>query len=308
MIKKHFGLLAVLIFLGILWVALQGAAKAVPGTVLGKQEQVEAVRQALSQYIKPGDEIFLASQETSIPQELKTLGANTYSFKPSDQTGFDKLLLGWLDKLCQQEGTRAGGRSYFVWTDDQAGTVALLGPATRALIFFSSFEAVVPYEGPGAFANDKILLLLPRAQLVRRYCEVRKLVGKTPVLVVVDVNEFPPLLGSFNLGSITWLASDATRKLNREDYSVKNIPAGQQFSVWSENWAESWSFTNQDSAAYELALTNTTKQKGLILADRNISLGSVASRYLVDCIGEQPLLQKSSFKQMCLRTDSDLSP
>jgi hypothetical protein len=291
-----------------LWAAMQGAAKAVPGTVYGKQQQVEAVHQALSQSIKPGDEIFLASQETSVRQELETLGAGIYSFTPRDQTGFETLLLKWLDRHCQQEGTPAGGKSYFVWTDDQAGTVTALGTAVRALIFFSSFEAIVPYEGSGTLATDKILLLLPREQLVRRYCEVKKLVDDRPVLVVVDVNEFPPLLGSYRLGNITWLASNETRVMHRADYEVKNLSVAQQFIMWSTNFADSWSFTNQEAAAFEEAIANITGQKGLILVDRNISLGSVASKHLMDCIGEQPFLQTSSFEQMCPRPAANPSP
>lgn len=292
-------MIAVLVFLCVLWAAMQAAAKAVPGTVYGKQQQVEAVRQALSQSIKPGDEIFLASQATIIRQELESLGASIYSFTPQDQTGFETLLLKWLDRSCQHDGTLSGSKSYFVWTDDRAGTVASLGNAVRALNFFFSFEAVVPYQGSGILTSDKILLLLPREPLVHRYCEVKKLVANRPVLVVVDVNEFPPLLGSFRSGNIIWLASNESRVMHRADYEVKNLSVGQQFILWSPNFADSWSFPEQETTAFESAIAEIIKQNGVILVDQDTSLGTVASKYLMKCTTEQPLLQNSSFKQMC---------
>jgi hypothetical protein len=297
-LKNQLGLLVLLVSLGLFWFAMQMAGESVPDTVYSQQKQVEVLKLAVASIVKPGDSVFLSSEDANLKQELEKDGVNIYSFSPKNNVEFEVKLLSWLDQYCQPGQISGEAKNYFVWTDDTAGTVQALGNSVRGLNFFSSFEAVIPYHVIQSMVIDKIILLQPRTSLIQRYCELKALTTERPVMVIINVSEFPPLLGSFRSGQIVWLASNETRVMKRTDYEVKNLPS--QLFTWSTNFAEQWSFTNQETDAYLAAIREIKTDDGLFLVDKNTPLGDVPSMFFKICRPAQ--IATDSFHQLCLKS------
>jgi hypothetical protein len=297
-IRKQKSLLIVIVCLTFFWLNLKSVSGKRLSLVVDRQQQSETLVQTLAKIIQPTDSIFLVSQNRDVLAQLQKLSLNVYFSLPGDNADFDNLLVDWLNLQCRNVAA-TNKNAYFIWTDDQDNTIELLGNITRKLIFFAGFDAVVPYQGKQASIADKIFFLNLRARMISMYCEEKRLAGNQSALVVVNANEFPPVIGSVTTGNIIWLASNETRTLYRENYVVKNLPIFLQFAGWSTNFASTWSFNNQETKAYELSIKDIKNQNGVVFVDKTASLGEVPAQFLKKCADSQ--LISEIFEQVCIK-------
>jgi hypothetical protein len=99
-------------------------------------------------------------------------------------------------------------------------------------------------------------------------------------MLVIPADKFPPLyIGGLSTGNTIWLADNDFRDIG----------------------ASNWSFTNQETQAFTKALQQISAQEGLILVDKDASLGKLAQMFLHPCPEDSPTLTNDVFIQMCPR-------
>ncbi|RPJ75885.1 MAG: hypothetical protein EHM20_08240 [Alphaproteobacteria bacterium] len=302
--KDNLGKFFIVGFLLIIWQTLQISSSALSPVDISNMRPVEAIRREAKSIIKPGDVVFLSTQNKIIQQTIDQSGASVHKFDSTDETGFNAALQQVLDEYCNQDQKQDKPAIYFIWSNDNKLSAMELSQAARGLNFFFSFQAVLPYKGSDAFAIDKFLRLQPKENIIRRYCEVKRLAGTRQVLLTIDASEFSPWIGSVVTGNITWLANDPIRKMTNSDYAVKDMPPLVTFDVYWMSQLYSnfyWSFENQDLAAYDLAVGQAKAENYLVLVDRHAKLGITALRYLKECDHDQSIPQSQLFRQICIK-------
>jgi hypothetical protein len=302
--KEKFAGLIILALLVILWQSLRFASSYSPYPEYAKNRHLEAVRQVSPSILKPGDNVFLSTQNSSIQEAIARSGANVYKFDSKDTAGFDAALLKVLDERCRLDPGQAQSGAYFIWTKDNELAAMDLSHAARNLNFFYFFQAVLPYRGADAFAIDDILRLQPKEGLIDRYCEARRLGVNKQVLMIIDTNDFSPWIGSVKTGPVTWLASDPTRNMAVSDFAVKDLPPLLTYDVYwmgQLSFIPYWTFTHQDRAAYEEAVKQAKSQGSVVLVDKGLKLGASTQTFLEQCASGQPPVKSKILRQMCLR-------
>ncbi len=303
-LKSNFGRILILVLFIIIWQILQFSASSQLDEESSKNRATGAIRQASQNIIKSDDIVFISSHNASILQDVEQIGVSFYEFDSGDTNGFNTALLEVLDKYCSTNWAQGNHDAYFIWTMDNNQTTMDLSNAARGLNFFFTFQAVLPYEGSNAYAIDKFLRLQPKENIIQRYCEAKRLTITTPVILIIDANEFSPWIGSVISGRVTWLANDPIRKMTNSDYTIINMPPLRTYDVYwlAQLYSNpTWSFENQDMAAYELAVKQGKTQSSIVLVDREARLGITASRYLQKCDNKKTQFESKLFRQMCLK-------
>jgi len=303
-IKNNLGRIAFFTLLVFLWQSLQIASSIILNGEAATTRVVDAIRQVSPDIIRSGDIVLLSTQNALVQNDIDRLGALTYKFNPKDNDGFQIVLAEVLQSYCNLGKGQNKPLIYFIWTQDNKQTAMELSSAVRTMNFFFTFQALLPYEGSSAFAIDKMLRLLPKEKMIKRFCEATELTGNNQVVLVLNENEFSPWIGSVNIGRITWLSGDPDRKMFTSDFIVKDMPPLIGYDVyWLEalNKGFSWSFVNQDTEAYEKAVKHLKTQNGIVLVDSEIELGSTATRFIKECDRNQVLVESQLFHQMCLK-------
>jgi hypothetical protein len=139
---------------------------------------------------------------------------------------------------------------------------------------------------------------------MERYCEALRVAGDAPVIVILDAGRFSPWIGSVVTGPITWLASGPERKMSTSDFAVNGMPPLVTYDVYWMGQLQgvpSWTFSNQDMAAYEQVVQAGSANGSVVLVDQDARLGATALRYLRDCRPEETSLRSSLFHQMCFQ-------
>lgn len=301
--KNNLGNIAFLILLVILWQSLQVASSINIDGEAETSREIDAIRRASPDIIKPGDIVILTSENPQIRKDIDLLGASIHQFIPTDTNGFQLELTDVLQSYCNSDKDPSEP-VYFIWTQDNKQSAMELSNAVRDLNFFFSFQALLPYEGSSAFAIDKLLRLHPKENMIQRYCEVSALSGNNRVMVVIDANDFSPWIGSVNIGRITWLASNPTRKIEKSDFSVEDMPPLIGYDVYWLGVLDNgfvWTYENQDTNAYNQAVDQIKSQNGIVLMDRKATLSDLAGRFVKECDKETVLLESQLFRQMCLK-------
>jgi hypothetical protein len=302
-LKSNYGNIFILAFFLVLWQTLQISASTVLDNY-STMRQFGSIEEAAKDILKPDDIVFLSSKNEYVRNAVSQTGASEYKFDSIDSNGFETALLQVLNKYCTAGTVLDKSNTYFIWTMDNKQTTMEMSKAARGLNFFFTFQALLPYQGSDAFAIDKILRLQPKVNMIRRYCEANKLSGTKSVLLIVDAKDFSPWIGSVVTGHITWLASDPTRTFSNSNYIVKDMPPLVTYDVY---WLgqlysnPSWSFENQDNAAYKLSVEQINTRNSVVFVDRQTGLGSIALRYLKECPIEQSSLASDLFRQLCFK-------
>jgi hypothetical protein len=299
-LRTNWSWVAIFVFLILMIITLQKAGTVVPANVYTSGFQIETIRKISPMIFNTGDTVFLASQNDSIQPDLERLDLTVYNFKPKEFPVFETSLLQWLNHYCESSGS-GFPPAYFVWIEEGDNTVIELANVARSLNFFFKFEAVAPFDGVNSIIIDKIFRLIPKTNLINRYCKALTIAGSNPALVIVNSEDYIPFIGVFQSGSITWLASSPARVgISRSDFEVSHMPGSLQHIMWAEQFTSSWNFENQDTIAYERAVKDIAPTHGLVLIDRDTPLGSIASQYFQECSSDQQKVEGSIFRKLCM--------
>jgi len=280
------------------------ATKSLLGEYQSYSKQSYLVLEKAQTILKPGDNVILSTGNNSFQDKLEKNDINVYSFDAKNKDDFDHQLLQILDHQCVSSTQFQSPNAYFIWTQDNKNSIMNLGPAAREMNFYFTFQAVFPYQGSDVFIIDKVLRLFPKEKILNRYCEAKRLIENNQAVIIIDKNDFSPWIGSINTSSITWLANNPIRQMKNSDFAVINMPPMITYDVFwmGQLYSEpSWSFKNQDHEAYGKAIENIKKAGGIILKDKGLPLGSVASQYLNECMNNQVTINSPQFEPLCLQ-------
>lgn len=269
-----------------------------------KNRQINTIIQISKSQLRQGNIVFLSTRNSSVSQNITHLEKSIYPFEAKDVPGFETQLTKVLNSHCSLGQDQVAPVYYFIWTQDTSQTTMDLSSAVRDLNFFFTFQTIMPYEGDSAYAIDKILRLLPKEEIINRYCEVNRISGNETAMVVMEADHFSPWIGSVNTGRIIWLASDPVRTSTTSNFVVKDMPPMISFDVfWMSRFKNgfTWTFMNQDTAAYRQDAQIIKDKNGIVLVDQNAKLGSPALNYLRDCDNGKKLIVSQIFRQMCLK-------
>jgi hypothetical protein len=302
-IKNNIGKISFLVLFVILWQTLQTASTTSIENEYLKNRQIEVLSLVSSEIFKPGDRVFLSTQNSTLQKVINGLGNSVYYFDANDAARSETELIKVMDTYCSMGKEQENPATFFIWTQDTSQTAMELSSTVRKLNFFYSFQAVLPYEGSSAYAIDKVLRLIPKQNIINRYCEATKLSGYEQIIYIIDSNEFSPWIGSMKTGRITWLASEPTRKMKISDFVVKDMPPLLGYDVYWVGTLEkgySWTFENQDMAAFDQTVKLAKKQNSIFLIDRNTVFGNTAQRFFTECNGVS-LVDSKLFRQICMK-------
>ena len=303
-VKDRLAVLSMLATVALLWESAQAAAAVDPQQEAATTRAVEAIRRAAREIVKAHDDVFVSTPDPEIRQTLGQLGATIHELDSSNAMVTGGPLYQVLGTLCQGSHEAAGRAIYWVWTRKNDRSAVQLAPAARSLNYFFAFRAVMALEGDGAFAIDKLLKLEPKASMIRDYCEITRLSNARPAVVVLSSERFSPWIGAVVTGPITWLASSPKREMEVADFAVRDMPPLLTYDVYWMGQVppfSSWTFANQDMAAYEEAVRGGKSADSLVLVDRGAKLGPAAMRFLKDCPVDEAPIQSSQFRQMCFK-------
>lgn len=245
------------------------------------EQYLRDLSQLVEKTIQMGDIVFLASSAEELRQKLAERQVKIIPANPNDYDTVHTSLQQWLDQTCHSPDQNANKRMYFLRTDRSPFTTSDLGTIARLLIFFFNFQNLVP--------SGSLLQLSQRVSMVTRYCQAKAVAGQKPVIMVVTAEEFQStlLLGSVSMGNTIWLASNETRKAWDSGWT------GKEWTVIN------WSFTNHDSRAFTAGIRKIIEQNGIILVDKQATLGAVAQKFLRSCAPNEITVTNDAFTQMC---------